>query len=258
MSAALEVRNLGVGYGARRIIDRLTLPPVVPGTVTGLIGPNAAGKTTLLRALAGLLPAEGSVRLGEIELAGLGPAAHAGHVTYMPQALPQRVALTVLEAVLTALMSAPTAPAGAAARRRAMEALDRLGIASLASRGLDELSGGQRQLASLAQCLVREPKVLLLDEPTSALDLRHQLRVMQLVDEIARDRDIIAMVVLHDITLAARWCRRLIVLAEGAVAADGPPEEAVTPALLADVYGVEARVEADTRGHVQVMVDRAL
>jgi len=258
MSAALEIRNLGIGYGARRIIDRLSLPPVEPGIVTGLIGPNAAGKTTLLRALAGLLPAEGSVRLGEIELSRLGPAAHAEHVTYMPQALPQRVALTVLEAVLTALMNAPTAPAGAAARRRAMEALDRLGIASLASRGLDELSGGQRQLASLAQCLVREPKVLLLDEPTSALDLRHQLRVMQLVDEIARDRDIIAMVVLHDITLAARWCRRLIVLAEGAVAADGLPEKAVTPELLARVYGVEARVEADTRGHVQVMVDRAL
>ncbi len=252
MTEPLAIDGLSVGYGNRRVIDRLSLPPVEGGSVAALIGPNAAGKTTLLRALAGLLPATGSVRLGDVELTRLGPAARAQHVTYMPQTLPQRVSLTVLEATLSALMSSPAGEdaSGEAPRLRVMQALDRLGIADLALRGLDELSGGQRQLASLAQSIVREPNVLLLDEPTSALDLRHQMQVMQLVAELARERGIIVMVVLHDIALASRWSRRLVVLAKGKVAADGPPEQAVTPAMLAEVYGIEARVERCSRGFV--------
>ena len=260
MSGPLQIDGLSVGYRSRRVIDRLSLPPIAGGAVTALIGPNAAGKTTLLRALARLLPAGGSVRLGEVELMRLSPADHARHVTYMPQALPQRVSLTVIEAVLSALMAAPSGAAAsdADARLRVMDTLDRLGIADLALRGLDELSGGQRQLASLAQSIVREPELLLLDEPTSALDLRHQLRVMQLADAVARERGIVVVVVLHDIALACRWARRLIVLADGRVAVDGPPETAVSAAMLAEVYQVEARVERCARGFVQVMVDRAL
>jgi iron complex transport system ATP-binding protein len=257
--SALHIEGLSVFYGARRIIEALSLPPIAGGAVTALVGPNAAGKTTLLRALAGIIPARGSVRLDGLDLARLSVAQHAAHVTYMPQALPQRVALTVLEATLSALMSARGWSAtGPAEREKALATLARLGIADLAMRGLDELSGGQRQLASLAQSIVREPAVLLLDEPTSALDVNHQLRVMQLVEELARERGMIAVVVLHDIALASRWCRRLVVLSGGAVAADGPPEAAVTPDMLARVYGVEARVERCSRGFVQVMVDSAI
>src|SRR5699024_5549091 len=98
------------------------------------------------------------------------------------------------------------------ARRIAMETLERLGIAGLAMRGLDELSGGQRQLASLAQAIARNPAVLLLDEPTSALDLAHQHRVMSAVQELGRERGTITIVVLHDIALACRWCERILVL----------------------------------------------
>ncbi|HZX82443.1 MAG TPA: ABC transporter ATP-binding protein [Reyranella sp.] len=255
----LHIDGLSVGYGSRRIIDNLTLPAISGGSVTALVGPNAAGKTTLLRGLAGLIPVRGSVRLGDIELTSLNIAGHARHVTYMPQTLPQRVALTVFEATLSALMSSGNAMLSTAeAHERALKVLTRLGIADLAMRGLDELSGGQRQLASLAQSLVREPTVLLLDEPTSALDIHHQLRVMQLVEELARERGLIVLIVLHDIAQAARYARRIIVLRQGTIAADGPPEQAVTPDMLARVYQVEARVERCSRGFVQVMVDRAL
>ena len=257
--AQLHIEGLSVGYGRRRIIENLTLPPISGGSVTALIGPNAAGKTTLLRGLAGLIPVKGSVRLDETELTALTIAGHARHVTYMPQTLPQRVALTVFEATLSALMSSGNATLSTAeAHERALNVLTRLGIADLAMRGLDELSGGQRQLASLAQSIVREPTVLLLDEPTSALDIHHQLRVMQLVEELARERGLIVLIVLHDIAQATRYSRRIIVLQQGAIAADGTPEEAVTPEMLAKVYQVEARVERCSRGFVQVMVDRAL
>ena len=273
MVPSLSIEGLSVFYGRRPIIDTLTLPPVVGGGVTALIGPNAAGKTTLLRALAGLVPAKGSVRLGHaaltgptapivhpIELTALPISQHARHVTYMPQALPQRVALTVFEATLSALMSARSdvVLSQAKAQARALAVLERLGILDLSRRGLDELSGGQRQLASLAQSLVREPTVLLLDEPTSALDIHHQMRVMQRVAELARERSIIVVIVLHDIAQAARYAQRIVVLEQGLVAADGPPEQAITPAMLARVYKVEARVEPCSQGFLQVIVDRAV
>ena len=255
----LSIDGLSVGYGRRKIIENLSLPAISGGAVTALIGPNAAGKTTLLRALAGLVPAKGSIRLNDVELTALSVAGHARHVTYMPQALPQRVALTVFEATLSALMSArDDAISTAEAHERALHALDRLGIADLALRGLDELSGGQRQLASLAQSIVREPTVLLLDEPTSALDIHHQLRVMQLVAELARERGIIVVIVLHDIAQAARYAQRIVLLEQGTIAADGPPDEAITPATLARVYKVEARVERCSHGTLQVIVDRAV
>lgn len=251
----LEVSRLEVGYPRRKVISGLTLPPFEGGSVTALVGPNAAGKTTLLRGLAGLVHGRGTVRLGEIELLGLSPAEHAVHVGYMPQSLPQRVALTVYEAMLGALKTSPGAGTTSEIRRTAFATLERLGIADLALRALDELSGGQRQLASLAQAIVRAPSVLLLDEPTSALDLAHQHRVMNAVLAFSRERGTITVVVLHDIALACRWCDRIVILSNGAVAADGRPEGAVTPRMLLDVYGVEARVERCSRGFVQVMVD---
>ncbi|WP_326533209.1 ABC transporter ATP-binding protein [Pseudorhodoferax sp.] len=255
----LQVRGLATGYRDRQIIRGLDLPALRAGEVHSLVGPNAAGKSTLMRALAGLQPASGSVRLGSEELVGLPLAEHARRVTYMPQTLPQGVALSVLESVLGALQASSTGHPGGdsheAAQHRAVAILERVGILRLALEGLDHLSGGQRQLVSLAQALVREPRVLLLDEPISALDLQHQLRVMRLVQELARERGMIAIMVLHDLQIAARWSDGIVMLAQGAVVATGTPAEAITPASLARVYGVQARVEHCSHGGLQIMVD---
>lgn len=244
---ALGVIGLSAGYGGRTIVHPLDLAPITPGQVVSLIGPNAAGKTTLLRALAGLHPAQGSVRLGDRDLLRLPLADHARFVTYMPQSLPQRVALTVLETVVSALRASPVDGAiesDQAILARAMEVIERVGIGALAMTGLDHLSGGQRQLASLAQALARGPRILLLDEPISALDLHYQLRVMKLVRELAAERGMIALMVLHDLSIAARWSDRILVFAEGRLVADGPPAQAITPDILASVY----RVAADISG----------
>lgn len=254
---ALQVRGLSTGYRDRRIIQQLDLPLFRPGELHALLGPNAAGKSTLLRALAGLLPATGSVRLGEQELVGLPLAEHARRVTYMPQTLPQGVALSVLESVLGALRASSSGhPQGD--EQRAVAILERVGILHLALEGLDHLSGGQRQLVSLAQALVREPRVILLDEPISALDLQHQLRVMRLVQELARERGMIAIMVLHDLQISARWSDGIVMLSHGAVVATGTPVQAITPESLAQVYGVQARVEHCSRGGLQIMVDDVL
>jgi len=258
----LQVGGLSTGYRDRPVIRNLSLPPIRAGEVYSLVGPNAAGKSTLLRALAGLQPATGSVRLGGQELVGLPLAEHARRVTYMPQTLPQGVALSVLESVLGALQASatgnPALDGHEAGQRRAAAILERVGILHLAMEGLDHLSGGQRQLVSLAQALVREPRVLLLDEPISALDLQHQLRVMRLVRELSRERGMIALMVLHDLQIAARWSDGIVMLAQGAVVATGAPAEAITPDTLARVYGVQARVEHCSRGSLQIMVDDVL
>jgi len=255
-SDELAISGLSTGYAGREVIGNLALPPMEPGQVVSLLGPNAAGKTTLLRALAGLQAARGSVRLGDRELLAMPLASHARYVTYMPQTLPQRVALSVLEAVIGAARASPVD--GAADNRaqlvdQAMEVIERTGIGHLAMAGLDHLSGGQRQLASLAQALVRSPRVLLLDEPISALDLHYQLRVMKLIRALARERGMIIIMVLHDLTIAARWSDRVVVMARGAVAADGPPATAIDARVLADVYRVSAQVTPQGAGlHIDI------
>lgn len=128
----------------------------------------------------------------------------------------------------------------------------------LALRPLAQVSGGQRQLAGLAQSLVRDPAVLLLDEPTSALDLRWQLAVLQTVRTLTADRSCLALIAIHDINLAARFCDRLLILGNGGLLADATPADALTPEVLARAYAVEARVEPCSAGYPVVLADRAL
>ncbi|MEW5421591.1 ABC transporter ATP-binding protein [Amorphus sp. 3PC139-8] len=257
MEHALKIDGLSVQYPNRQVITDLSLPSLPAGTLTAVIGPNAAGKTTFLRALAGLLPAAGEVRFGKWDLLRCRPAERARLVTYMPQSLPQGVALTVVEAIATALRAAPSSgPISAESIHAAVNAiLRRLDIGHLALSPLDRLSGGQRQLVSLAQAIVRRPKILLLDEPTSALDPRHQIDVMEAVRESAITDRTIVLAVLHDLNLALRWADTIALLADGIVTASGPPEDAVTAQTLADAYKVAARIERCSRGQSHVLID---
>src|SRR5690606_15656875 len=134
---------------------------------------------------------------------------------------------------------------------------ERLGIAELALRPLNQLSGGQRQMVSLAQAIVRDPRLLLLDEPTSALDLARQMRLLGELRRLAAEGRVV-VAVLHDLALAAQWADRIVVLHGGAVHSDGPPATVLTPSMLAQVYRVEARVERCTRDKLVVLIDREM
>ena len=133
-----------------------------------------------------------------------------------------------------------------------------LGLDALALRPLNELSGGQRQMIGLAQVLVRAPRLLLLDEPTSALDLRWQLQVLQAVRTLVSKGQTLAMIAVHDLNLALRFCDRIVVLGQGRVLASGRPADVLTPALLRTAYGVRARVERCALGHPIVLADEAI
>ncbi len=255
----VAISNLSAGYSGRLVIDNLTLPEIDAGRFVALVGPNAAGKTTLLRALSGLLPATGQMTSAGKDLLKVAPAERSRHLAYMPQTLPGRIGLSVLECVIAVLRASPFDDAAGRheSTTRALSMLDRLGIADLALRPFDELSGGQRQLASLAQALVKEPQLLLLDEPTSALDLRHQVIVMKAIRDCTA-RGIVAIAVLHDLTVAARWADDIFVLDNGALHSAGVPSEVITADMLAKVYGVRVQVDRSHNGAVQIVVDDVL
>jgi iron complex transport system ATP-binding protein len=251
---SLLIEGVSVAYGARQILHGVSLPALPAGSLVALVGPNGAGKSTLLRALAGLERMRGGLSLDGQDVTRLGFAERSRRLAYMPQQLPPGIALGVLESIVAALrVSGSDDLLGSA-----YEALRQLGIEGLAERSLDSLSGGQRQLVALAQLMARNPQVLLLDEPTSALDLHYQLRVMGAVRERVQAHRLLAVAVLHDINLAASHADWLVVLREGRVVACGAPGDVLQPGLLAEVYGVEARVECCSQGRLQVLVDRAL
>ncbi len=257
----LEIAGLAAGYGRRRVIHDLSLAPLQAGTLTAVVGPNGAGKSTVLRALAGLLPARGRIDLGAVDLARMTLAERARHVAYMPQGLPQGVQLNILETLVAALKASPPISGELTsdqAGKRGLSLLERLGIGRLALSRLDMLSGGQRQLAALAQALVREPEVLLLDEPTSALDLHFQLSVMGLVRQTIAATGMVGIVVLHDLGLVARFADRVVVMQDGRMEADGTTEQTLTETLLGRVYGVAARVERCSQGGLVILADRPL
>ncbi|OCC05503.1 hypothetical protein BA190_08835 [Labrys sp. WJW] len=251
---ALVVRGLHAGYGGHDIITDLTLPPLQPGRLVALVGPNSAGKSTLLRAMAHLIRMRGQVALGECDLTHISAAARARLVGFMPQALPLDVSLSVLETVIATLRVAQAGEATSSHAERALDVLTGLGVPYLASLPLDRLSGGQKQVASLAQAIACAPPVLLLDEPTSALDPSRQYFIMRSIKNYAAGGRIV-VAVLHDLALAAQWADDLIVMRQGRLHGAGPPDEILTQRMLADVYDVAARVERCSQGRLQIMVD---
>lgn len=253
--AGLLIRDLSVKYASKTVVKSLSLGPIPHGQVLALLGPNAAGKSTVLRGIAGVGKASGQVFLDGREVSALSRAARAKIISYMPQSQPPAIGLPVLEAV----MAANSAAAGRqAALREAYNALESLEVAHLAMQPLSALSGGQRQMVALTQAVVRQPEVLLLDEPTSALDLKHQIRVMECARTMARERGTIVIAVLHDISLALRYADSIAVLKSGAIHSHGSPEDVITQSMLAEIYGINARIEHCTRGNMQLIIDGTL
>lgn len=249
MVVRLELSDVGLRYGDRTVLAGITTPPLPGGEVVAVIGPNAAGKSSLLRRIAGL--ARGT---GEVKASGTSavPERARPAMCYLPQDTASSAVLTVYESVLVAIKGGGSWRVSDAQAAVIDAVLAEIDIADLAFRRLDTLSGGQRQLVSIAQTLAREPDVLLLDEPTSALDLHRQFEVLTLLRRRARERRTCILVSIHDLNQAMRFADRIIVLAGGRLASVGPPHEVVTPRLLADVYGVRGRIE--TRGGDSVVV----
>lgn len=243
----LLTRDLTVKAGKTTLVEKADLR-LVPGELVALLGPNGAGKTSLLRSTLGLEKrADGSATLDGTDSERLSPMQRARMVAYLPQQRPLAWPNTVRDVVALGRYAYGAAPgrlssADAVAVEAAIAQCD---LSELAERETDTLSGGELARVHCARAFAAEAPLLIADEPVAALDPRHQFRVMDIFSEfVAKGGG--ALVVLHDIALAARYASRMVWMQEGHIIADGPPEETLTEQRLASVYGVRARVKGTT------------
>ncbi|GHC41454.1 ABC transporter ATP-binding protein [Streptomyces flavofungini] len=246
----ITAEGLAWSVAGKRILTDVGLD-VAPGETVGLIGPNGSGKSTLLRCLAGLrTPTSGSVSYDKEPIRSWSARRIARHVAFVEQAADTDSDLRVADVVGLGRTPFGDRWRGFGARDRAVvaAALARLGLTGLRERPWKALSGGERQRAHIARALAQQPYAILLDEPTNHLDVKHQLELLGLL--AATDQTV--LVALHDLSLAARYCDRLLLLHDGRLVADGPPADVLTPGLLAEVFEVDAVTGPDALGHFAV------
>ncbi|MGE4158363.1 MAG: ABC transporter ATP-binding protein [Planctomycetota bacterium] len=251
----LAARDLVFSYEGRRVLSGVSFE-VEPGEFLGLIGPNGAGKSTLLRVLLGFLtPSSGSVILGGESLSSLERDEIARRLSFLPQGARMDFAFSVREVVAMGRTPwlgrfKPETPEDQALIEGAMVKTE---TATMRERRITELSGGERQRVFLARSMAQAAPLLVLDEPNANLDLLHAFQLMDLVkSEVSKGAS--ALVAIHDLSLAARVCDRILVLKDGAVAALGRPSEVLTPKLLHEVFGVHSRISHDDDGRLLVSV----
>lgn len=245
---SLKLDDLGALYGKKLTVSEVTTPELTAGEIVTVIGPNAAGKSTLFKRIAGLIKGPGAVKLSNTSK---GKKA----ISYMPQDTSANAVLTVYESILLARKQGSAWSVEDADLRFIDHVMGALNITSIAFRDLGALSGGQRQLVSVAQTLVREPDVMLMDEPTSALDLHRQVEVLSFMHAQARQKGMIVLIALHDLNQALRFADKVMLIAGGRMRACGSPLEVINSTMLRDIYGVEARIEKCSRQFDHVIVD---
>ena len=240
---AIEAREVTVVLGGKVVLEDVDLE-VEGGGWLGLIGPNGAGKTTLLRAVAGLVPFRGSIELDGRPVGRTRRTELARAVALVPQEPAVPAWMTVAEYVLLGRTPHLKALASEGPRDRevAASALARLGLLSFRDRRLGTLSGGERQRVVVARALVQEARIVLLDEPTASLDIGHQQQALELLDELRGESGLTLVTAMHDLTLAAQYADRLLLLDGGRVAAHGEPDAVLTGTRVAGHYGANVDV----------------
>ncbi len=251
----VEVRNLCFSYGREPVLRDVSFT-VEPGEILAVLGPNGVGKSTLFQCLLGFLkPTAGAVLLDGTDISRLSQPELAKHIAYIPQSAGSVFNYTVLDMVtmgMTGRLGLLETP-GPNHREKAMEALRGLGIDHLASRGCNQISGGERQLMLLARALVQEAKVLLMDEPTANLDYGNRFRVMKRVEDLSKQGYTVIFST-HEPGHAFRYADRVLALLGGSVLAEGPPEEVLTEETLSMLYGIPVAVRVAEVGGMEYHV----
>lgn len=243
----LRAESIDLRYDRDIVVHELSVE-ILQGKITTIVGANASGKSTLLRALARLLaPANGHVYLGERDIRKQRSRDVARELTLLPQSpiAPDGITVSDLVARGRYPYQSLLRPWSAEDTRAVAAAMEATGVTDLAERQVNQLSGGQRQRVWVAMALAQETPLLLLDEPTTFLDLAHQIEVLDLLKELNRDTGQTVVLVLHDLNLASRYSDHLIAMADGRIAAEGTPHEVITEPIVREVFGLEAKIVPD-------------
>jgi iron complex transport system ATP-binding protein len=253
----VTIEGLGIELGGRRVVSGVDAS-FAAGELVGVIGPNGAGKSTLVRAMLGLLePSHGRVLIDGHDIAGLPPRVIARSIAYLPQGQTLHWPLGVERLVALGRLPhlAPLSRIGAHDRALVAEAMARADVSHLAGRIATELSGGERARVMLARALAVGAPGLVVDEPLAALDPGHQIDVMRLLTREARGGALV-IAVLHDLTMAARHCDRLLLMDRGRLVAAGTPAEVLTSERLRAVYGISAMIDLSGSAPMVVPLER--
>ena len=254
----VALRGVSVAYEGMPAVEALDLE-IAEGEWLSLIGPNGAGKTSVLRAIANLVPFAGAVRIGGRSVTELGRRELARQVSMLVQEPEMPAGMTVAHYVLLG-RSAHLGYLGKESdrdRRIVAETLERLALEGFSARAVDRLSGGERQRVAIARALAQEAPVLLIDEPTTSLDVGRQQSVLELIDELRRDRALTVISAMHDLTLAGQYADRLALLVGGRLAGVGSAAEILTEPVIAEHYGAKVMVvDMNGSGHAVVPVRR--
>ncbi|MCS4489626.1 ABC transporter ATP-binding protein [Corynebacterium sp. ES2775-CONJ] len=254
--SALQVLELSVGYGSHSIISHLTLT-IPRGELTVIVGPNACGKSTLLRSLVRVIPSQGSILLEGADIYSLGAKEVARKMGLLPQSPVAPDGIVVADLIARGRYPhQDILGRWTKADEKAVEsAMRRAHVLDLREKRIDELSGGQRQRVWLALVLAQDTPIVLLDEPTTYLDITHQVEVLNLARDLQR-HGVTVVMVLHELTLAFRYATHLIVMKDGAIQATGPVEDVVTEELIKRVYELDCRLVKDPESGRPIVVPR--
>jgi iron complex transport system ATP-binding protein len=247
---AIDVNNLSYSYGNFKVLSDITFS-VRKGDFFIVIGPNGSGKTTLMKVVAGIL----KLQSGRLEILGqpidqYTRKALARTIAFVPQTLPVDFPFSVTEVVLMG-RSPYLGMLGLEQERDleiARQAIAFTGVEHLAHRKLDQLSGGEQQRVFIARAICQEPEVILLDEPTASLDLAHQVRLLDLMEKLKREKGVTVVMISHDVNLAAMYADSLLLLNKGQIVSRGNPDQVLTFQTLEEVYGCTLLVDESPLG----------
>ena len=243
----LQLENLTIQRGAQYVANNINLT-LKKGKVYTVLGPNGAGKSSMIKTIFGEVTYQGAIRYDNELLCKRNLLNWRKRIGYMPQDTQVEASLTALEVILLGRLDALHMHIGDELLQEVAQLMDKLGIAHLAHKDVMRLSGGQRQMVMFAQVLLRNPEILMLDEPVSALDMHHQINLLEHVCNYTRDNNLITLMVLHDLSLAAQFSDCVILLGEGKVQGLGNAQQVLQADIISRLYKVNIEILYDSTG----------
>ncbi len=243
----METRNLTFAYGVEPVIREISLN-FQAGEFTGVIGPNGSGKSTLLKLIGGILPSSPeTVFFKNRELSHYRKKELAVSIAWIPQEKQMAFSFKVIDIVLMGRHPylSPLSFEGENDYRIAEDAMKQTQVLEFAHRSFNEISGGEKQRVMIASAISQKPEVMLLDEPTSALDIKYQIEILNILRQLNERENKSLILAMHDLHLASKFCKRLVLLKEGRVFCEGPPSEVLKKEILEEVYEVKVKIFQD-------------
>ena len=238
----IEIKDVEFGYSKNKVLDGISIN-IDKGECVSILGPNGTGKSTLIKCIDGLLkPQKGTIKINGEDVQKIKREKLATQLGYVAQSCNSAFSLTVFDMVLLGRSPYIKWKSSKSDELKVFKALKKLNIEDIAMKNFNELSGGQQQKVIIARALAQETEILLLDEATSNLDIRHQLEVMYIIKKLTKEENITAVMIVHDLNIAARFSDKILIMKNGKINKAGIPEKVLTKENISDVYGVEVDI----------------